>query len=435
MLKIVKFGGTSLATAEQMKKVKAIIEADPARRVIIPSAPGKAHKEDIKITDLLYLIHELAGQNQPIDQVWNQIENRYKEIITDLGIDLDLTPQFEKVKKNIIGGADANYAASRGEALNGYIVAHLVDAEYVDPFDVIHISSSGKAHSDSYAMIKERCSDPKKRYVIPGFYGRDSKGRVKTFSRGGSDVTGAVVANALDADLYENWTDVSGFLMADPRIVKDAKKIQEITYKELRELSYMGAGVLHEEAVFPIREKSIPINIKNTNSPEDEGTMIVADRESSDQKIVGIAGMRGFSVFFIEKAMMNDEIGFGRRVLSAFERHGISYEHMPSGIDTISVVVKEESLDEKSELIMEDLEALKPDSLTILPSMSLIATVGKGMNHMIGTAATLFVALAEKKINIRMIDQGSSEQNIIVGVEEKDHEKTIQTIYDAFQNA
>ena len=435
MLKIAKFGGTSLATAEQMLKVKAIIDADPARRIIVPSAPGKAHRDDTKITDLLYLVHELAQQKQPIDPVWNQIARRFEEIITGLGLDLDLSAPLEEVRRTIEGGADINYAASRGEALNGLIMAALVGAEYVDPFEVIEISPTGKASPGSYEALRRRCGDPGKRYVIPGFYGRDSKGRVKTFSRGGSDVTGAVAANALDADLYENWTDVSGFLMTDPRIVPEAQTIEEITYTELRELSYMGAGVLHEEAVFPIRDKGIPINIKNTNRPDDRGTMIVADRDPGEHKVVGIAGMKGFSVFFIEKAMMNDEIGFGRRVLSAFERHQISYEHMPSGIDTISVVVRDRNLEDKAEQLMEELDALKPDRVMVLPNMSLIATVGKGMNHMIGTAATLFTALARQGINIRMIDQGSSEQNIIVGVEEADHEKAIRAIYDAFQHS
>ena len=432
MLKIVKFGGTSLATAEQLKKVKDIIEADPSRRIIVPSAPGKAHPEDTKVTDLLYLVHELATMKQSIDSVWEKIMDRFNGIISDLDLDVDLTPDFEEVRKNLLAGADESYMASRGEALNGRIVAAYLGAEYIDAADVIRITSSGRANDSSYELIKKACPDSSKKYVIPGFYGKNSSGEITTFSRGGSDVTGAIAASALDADVYENWTDVSGFLMTDPRIVPEARHIENITYKELRELSYMGAGVLHEEAVFPIREKGIPINIRNTNKPEDRGTMIVPDRDSTSQKIVGIAGMKGFSVFYIEKAMMNEEIGFGRRVLDVFERHGISYEHMPSGIDTVSVVVKTKNIAKKMDEIQHDLMKLEVDNLSILENMSLIATVGKGMNHVIGMAAKLFKALADEEINIRMIDQGSSEQNIIVGVEEKDHEKAIQAIYKSF---
>ncbi|MBI9101537.1 MAG: aspartate kinase [Spirochaetales bacterium] len=432
MLKIVKFGGTSLATAEQLQKVKNIVDADPARRVIVPSAPGKAHKEDTKVTDLLYLVHELAAMKQSIDQVWTKIMDRFNGIISELGLDMNLSKEFEEIRKKLIEGVDSQYMASRGEALNGRIVAAYLDAEYIDAADVIKIASNGRAHPSSYDLIRKLCPDDTRRYVIPGFYGSTTSGEVATFSRGGSDVTGAIVANALDADVYENWTDVSGFLMTDPRIVASAKHIENITYTELRELSYMGAGVLHEEAVFPIREKGIPINIRNTNNPEDKGTMIVADRDSSSQKIVGIAGQKGFSVFYIEKAMMNEEIGFGRRVLDVFEHLGISYEHMPSGIDTVSVVVKTTKINGKMDQIMEDLNRLKIDNLKVLENMSLIATVGKGMNHVIGLAAKLFMALAEADINIRMIDQGSSEQNIIVGVEEKDHEKAIKAIYTTF---
>ncbi len=432
MLKIAKFGGTSLATAEQLQKVKAIIDADSSRRIIIPSAPGKAHKDDTKVTDLLYLVHELNSMKQPIDQIWDTIKKRFKGIVAELNLNIDIAPEFEEIRNQLISGVDAQYMASRGEALNGRIVAAYLDAEYIDAADVIRISSNGKAHELSYELIRNRCSDSDKRYVIPGFYGRGTSGDIQTFSRGGSDVTGAIAANALDAEVYENWTDVSGFLMTDPRIVPEAMHIEKVTYRELRELSYMGAGVLHEEAVFPIREKGIPINIKNTNNPEDPGTLIVPDRDSTLQKVVGIAGMKGFSVFYIEKAMMNEEIGFGRRVLNIFERHGISYEHMPSGIDTVSVVVKKIYLDSKLDLIMDDLKKLDPDNLNVLENMSLIATVGKGMNHVIGLAAKLFIALAEHKINIRMIDQGSSEQNIIIGVEEKDHERAIKAIYDVF---
>jgi len=434
MLKIVKFGGTSLATAEQMLKVKAIIDADPARRVIIPSAPGKAHGGDTKITDLLYQLHELAEKKQPLDSVWDRIVGRFEGIIRDLGLKLDLSGPLNQVRAAVEGGADSRYAASRGEALNGYIVAALLDADYVDAAEVIEITPAGKAAPVSYDRIRQRCADPGRRYVIPGFYGSDSSGKVTTFSRGGSDVTGAVVANALDADIYENWTDVSGFLMTDPRIVPEARTISEITYGELRDLSYMGAGVLHEEAIFPVREKGIPINIRNTNRPADDGTMILPDRVPGDRKIVGIAGMKGYTAFLIEKALMNDEPGFRRQVLALFEAQGIRCEHTPSGIDSLAAVVRDKNLGDKTGVILQELKSLKPDSVTVHGGMSLIATVGRGMNRHTDVVASLFSALASGDIGVRMIDLGSSEQNIIVGVDESDYEKAVRAIYAAFQN-
>ncbi len=436
-LKVAKFGGTSVATAAQLLKVQAIIAADPARRVVVPSAPGKAHAKDTKVTDLLYLCHQLASQGQPIAAVWGQIEERFLSIVRDLGLALDLRPTLAEARARIEGGASADYAASRGEAIHGVVVAALLGAEYVDAFEVIFFDRSGRLDPKTYTALKARCADGKV-HVIPGFYGQSASGEVKTFSRGGSDVTGAVVANGLDAVLYENWTDVSGVLMTDPRIVAEAKPIAEITYRELRELSYMGASVLHEEAVFPVREKSIPINIRNTNRPEDPGTMICAARDPGHQVVVGIAGTKGFTVFTAEKAMMNNEVGFGRRLLDVFERLGISVEHMPTGIDTMSVVVSDRQLanadgTSKTEQVMEDMQGvLKPDSLKANPGMALIATVGLGMNHAIGTAARLFTALAKARVNVRLIDQGSSEQNIIVGVEEGDLATTIRVIYNEF---
>ena len=436
-LKVAKFGGTSVATAAQLLKMKAIVAADPARRVVVPSAPGKAHAKDTKVTDLLYLCHQLASRGQPIAAVWGQIEERFLSIVRDLGLSLDLRPTLAEARARIEAGASADYAASRGEAIHGVVVAALLGAEYVDAFDVIFFDRSGRLDPKTYSALRARCSDGKV-HVIPGFYGQSASGEVKTFSRGGSDVTGAVVANGLDAALYENWTDVSGVLMTDPRIVAEAKPIAEITYRELRELSYMGASVLHEEAVFPVREKGIPINIRNTNKPEDPGTMICANRDPGNQVVVGIAGTKGFTVFTAEKAMMNNEVGFGRRLLDVFERLGISVEHMPTGIDTMSVVVSDKQLantdgTSKTEQLMEDMQgSLKPDSLKANPGMALIATVGLGMNHAIGTAARLFTALAKARVNVRLIDQGSSEQNIIVGVEEGDLATTIRVIYNEF---
>src|SRR4051812_23168043 len=435
---VAKFGGTSVATAAQLLKVKAIVDADPKRRFIVPSAPGKAHPTDTKLTDLLYLGQQLAAKGLPLGQAWDGVANRFRQIVADLKLALDLEPILGDVRKRIENGATADYAASRGEAIHGRIVAALLGADYVDAADVVFFDRSGRLDPKTFRVLRDTCADPAKRYVIPGFYGSSHTGEIKTFSRGGSDVTGAVVANAVDAGLYENWTDVSGFLMTDPRVVPEAKPIREITYRELRELSYMGASVLHEEAVFPVREKRIPINIRNTNRPDDPGTIIVAERDAKGQVVVGIAGTKGFTVINLEKALMNAEIGFGRRVLDVFERLGISYEHTPTGIDTFSVIVADRQLTHASgasklEQIIEDLQGtVKPDSIKATPGMALVATVGQGMARAVGTAARLFNALAAAKVNVRMIDQGSSEQNIIVGVEERDLAGAIRAIYDEF---
>lgn len=431
MTTVVKFGGTSVATAAQQRQVAAIVAADPERRFIVPSAPGKAHAEDIKVTDLLYLAYETAQARQALDPVWARIEARFQAIVDELGITCALQPALDAVRDRIVAGADEHYVASRGEALNGLIIAALCDAEYVDAATVIRFADGGRFDPLSYRLIAERCAGTG-RFVIPGFYGAKADGAIRTFSRGGSDVTGAVVAHAVDAAVYENWTDVSGFRMTDPRIVPEARGIRQITYAELRELSYMGASVLHEGAVFPVRDKAIPINIRNTNDPEHPGTLIVADRDSGDQVVTGIAGKQGFHVIFIEKALMNEEVGFGRRVLDVFERLGISYEHTPSGIDTLSVVVSDQQIADKEAQVLEDLQVVKPDRIAVYRGLSLIATVGKGMNRAVGTAARLFTALADAQVNVRMIDQGSSEQNIIVGVEDADYATAIRAIYNAF---
>jgi aspartate kinase len=434
---VAKFGGTSVATGAQLLKVKAIVDADAKRQFIVPSAPGKAHAKDTKITDLLYLAQQLGSKGQPLGTVWDSINERFVSIVRDLKLNLDLQPALDEVKAKITAGASPDYAASRGEALHGRIVAALLGAEYVDAAEVVRFDRAGRLDPNTFDAIKKRCGG-NGRYVIPGFYGATASGDIKTFSRGGSDVTGAIVASAVDAKLYENWTDVSGVLLTDPRIVAEAKPIVEITYSELRELSYMGASVLHEEAVFPVRYKRIPINIRNTNKPADPGTMIVAERDAGSQVVVGIAGTQGFTVINIDKALMNSEVGFGRRVLDVFERLSISYEHTPTGIDTMSVIVADKQLvDQKGasklDQVIEDLQgAVKPDNIKVIPGMALIATVGQGMTHAIGTAARLFGALAKARVNVRMIDQGSSEQNIIVGVEDKDLAAAIKAIYAEF---
>lgn len=438
-IKASKFGGSSVADAAQVRKVKAIIQADPDRRFVIPSAPGKRSKDDQKITDLLYLCHEHARQGLSFDQVFKLIADRYTQIAADLGVDPGLPAELAGVKQEIArvaaDGGGPDYAASRGEYLNGLILAEYLEAQFFDAADLIFFDKRGRLdEAKTYTTIAGKLKDVT-RAVVPGFYGSTPGGAVKTFSRGGSDITGAVVARGVSAALYENWTDVSGLLMADPRIIDNPKTINELTYRELRELAYMGATVLHDEAVFPVRHAGIPVNIRNTNRPDDKGTMIVPGDGSGKHTgtITGIAGRKDFTVIAIEKAMMNAEIGFGRRVLSVLEANGVSFEHLPSGIDTMSLVISDGQLNGKVDDVVEGLQAeVKPDSIDVTAEMALIATVGRGMAYIPGMAAKLFGALADNGINIRMIDQGSSELNIIVGVHADDFENAMKAIYKAF---
>ena len=431
---VTKFGGSSLADASQFRKVKEIILADDGRKIVVPSAPGKRNPKDFKITDLLYLCHGHIESSIPLDDVFNLIANRYKEIVSELNLALDIDYFLDKIKVDLENGASKDYAASRGEYLNGIILANYLDFEFIDANDVILFNKYGCIDTDAtYAALKKVLIDGKKA-VIPGFYGSDSTGNIITFSRGGSDVTGALVSASINADLYENWTDVSGFLMADPRIVKNPMQIRKITYRELRELSYMGASVLHEESVFPVRNAGIPINIKNTNIPTDPGTLIVKDMEPDfENPIKGIAGKKDFTVISIEKALMNSELGFCRKVLSILEQNCVSFENMPSGIDTVCVVISDSQLKNKTEVLVEEIKrTCNPDSIVVHPNMALIATVGNGMSSNKGIAAKVFNSLSESNINIRMIDQGSSEINILIGIENDDFEKGINTIYNAF---
>ena len=431
---VTKFGGSSLADASQFKKVKSIVLADTKRKYVVPSAPGKRNSKDKKITDLLYLCHAHVETGIAIDDVFKYVKDRFTEIVEELGLDYNIEKHLEIVKKDLEAGASKEYAASRGEYLNGLILAEYLGYEFVDAkrvmiFDedgTLDVKATDKALKDVLGNIE--------RAVIPGFYGADKEGNIVTFSRGGSDVTGALVAAGTGAELYENWTDVSGFLMADPRIVENPKAISHITYKELRELSYMGASVLHEEAIFPVIAAGIPINIKNTNRPEDKGTFIV---ENTDEKesgtITGVAGKKDFTVISIEKAMMNSELGFCRKLLSILEQHDISFEDMPSGIDTVCLVISDSQLKKKKEAVLEDIKrTCNPDTIEVHPNMAMIATVGRGMAKQRGTAAKIFTALSNAEINIRMIDQGSSEMNILVGIENDNFEKGIAAIYNAF---
>lgn len=434
MKKVVKFGGSSLASAEQFVKAGDIVLAEAERRYVVPSAPGKRFSDDSKVTDMLYECWHLAEAGQEFREILARIERRYQEIIDGLSLALSLEEEFKTIEKNLEEKAGENYAASRGEYLNGIIMAAYLGFEFVDAAEVIRFTDSGDFDAELTNEILGERLDKLERAVIPGFYGAYADGRIKTFSRGGSDITGSIVARAVKADVYENWTDVSGFLIADPRIIDQPEGIETITYRELRELSYMGASVLHEDAIFPVRREGIPINIRNTNRPKDAGTWIV---ESTCQKskyvITGIAGKQGFCSINIEKAMMNSEIGFGRKVLQAFEDNGISFEHVPSGIDTMTVFVHQDEFVDKEQKVVSAIHRLAdPDSVEIEADLALVAVVGRGMKSTRGTAGRIFSALAHANVNVKMIDQGSSELNIIIGVANEDFEAAIKAIYTIF---
>ncbi len=434
MKKVVKFGGSSLASAEQFKKAADIIHADASRVYVVPSAPGKRFSGDTKVTDLLISAYDKAVAGEDVTDVLAEIRARYDEIITDLGMNYSLEEEYEKIARHLKEEPSRDYIASRGEYLNGRIMAAYLGIEFIDPLDVIFFNDEGNLNSYKTQKVLSARLAETPRAVIPGFYGQGKDGKVKTFSRGGSDVTGSIVAAAAKADIYENWTDVSGCLVCDPRLIKDPAPIRYITYRELRELSYMGASVLHEDAIFPVRHSGIPINIRNTNRPEDVGTWIVESTcQKPDHVITGIAGRKGFCAMLITKAMMNSEVGFGRKVLQALEDNGISFEHMPSGIDTMTIVIHEDEFLDKEQRVVSAIHRLaQPDSIEIESDLALIAVVGRGMRSASGTAGRLFSALAEKKVNVRMIDQGSSELNIIIGVENKDFETAIKAIYEKF---
>ena len=437
MKKVVKFGGSSLASAEQFKKVADIILAEEARRYVVPSAPGKRHSKDTKVTDMLYGCYALAEQDLPFDKELEAIKARYNEIIEGLSLDLSLDSEFAIVEEQFKAKAGKDYAASRGEYLNGIVLDNYLGYEFIDSATVIFFKEDGSLDSKKTQKVLSAKLAETERAVIPGFYGSGFDGRVKTFSRGGSDVTGSIVAKACHADVYENWTDVSGFMVADPRIVKDPAVIDTITYRELRELSYMGASVLHEEAIFPVRKEGIPINIKNTNAPEDRGTFIVeATCRKSDYIITGIAGKKDFVSITVEKDMMNSEVGFGRKILSVIEENGLSFEHMPSGIDTLTVLVHQPEFEEKEQKIIGGIHrAVEPDHIDIETDLALIAVVGRGMKSTRGTAGRIFAALSHARVNVKMIDQGSSELNIIIGVSNDEYEAAIQAIYHIFVTA
>ena len=434
MKKVVKFGGSSLASARQFKKVKAIIEADKTRCYVVPSAPGKRDSKDTKVTDMLYQCYDAVCAGESYKRILDQIKKRYTDIIDGLDLNLNLDFEFAKIEENFLKKAGRDYAASRGEYLNGIIAANYLGFTFVDAADVIRFDAEGNFLSEETNEEMREHLASLKQAVIPGFYGAKPDGTIHTFSRGGSDITGSIVARAVQADLYENWTDVSGFLVADPRIVENPAPIETITYTELRELSYMGASVLHEDAIFPVRKAGIPINIRNTNAPQDKGTLIVESTcRQPKYTITGIAGTDGFAAVTIEKAMMNSEIGFCRKVLEEFDKNGISIEHMPSGIDTMTIFVHKDEFEEKEQQVLAGIhKAVNPDHIELESDLALIAIVGRGMRSTRGTAGRIFSALAHAHINVKMIDQGSSELNIIVGVRHDDFKNAIRALYQIF---
>lgn len=432
---VVKFGGSSLSDAAQFRKVRDIIRMDPRRCYVVPSAPGRRFPEDEKITDLLYRTYRARKNGENIEPIFQRVRERYLSIAEKLGLSFPIDRELDEVDRLIREGASEDFCASRGEYLNGLLLADYLGFAFLDPKDLVFFNDDGTFDSERTNSVMAEKLKAVPQAVIPGFYGSIRNGEIHTFSRGGSDISGSIVARAAYAELYENWTDVNGFLMADPHLVPNARPIRHITYRELRELSYMGATVLHEDSVFPVHRAGIPTNIRNTNAPEETGTMIThgAVEEPNPYVITGIAGRLGFSVISVEKAMMNGEVGFGRKVLQAVEEFGLSFEHMPTGIDTMCVVLSTAELEPvKEQLTRRIWETTNPDTLTIHDNMGIIATVGRGMVHNPGTAARLFTALSRYHINVRMIDQGSSELSILVGVDSGEFQQAIRAIYDEF---
>lgn len=434
MIKVTKFGGSSLADAGQFRKVKEIVLSDPERRYVIPSAPGRRFEGDIKVTDMLYKCYETAQRGKDFKEELEAIKERFEEIKTGLELSADLDHEFAVIEENFNARKGKAYAASRGEYLNGILLSEFLGFEFIDAASLIRFNEDGEYDDEATKELMEKGLAGSGNAVVPGFYGSRANGDICTFTRGGSDVTGSLVSRAVHADVYENWTDVSGFLVTDPHIVKNPEKINTITYREMRELSYMGASVLHEDAIFPLRKEGIPVNVRNTNDPDDPGTMIV---ESTCIKpkytITGIGGKKGFVSITIEKDMMNSEIGFGRRVLQVFEDAGLSFEHTPSGIDTFTIYVSQKEFEPHEQEIIAGLhKVVSPDLIELESDLALIAVVGRGMKRTRGTAGRIFSALAHARVNVKMIDQGSSELNIIIGVENHDFETAIRAIYAIF---
>ncbi len=436
MIKVCKFGGTSMADGNMMKQVASIIQGDKERRYVVVSAPGKRFGGDIKITDLLYETFANVEKTGACGEPFDKICERFRGIVRELDLAMDIDSVLAQTKQEIEEEKSADFTASRGEYLSARVMSDLLGVPFIDAREVVKFGADGQLDGErTYKLVAEALKG-KNYAVVSGFYGEDANGKVKTFSRGGSDISGAIVARAVMADVYENWTDVSGFLACDPRIVENPSNIQSMSYKELRELSYMGANVLHSESIFPVRSANIPIRIKNTFRPDDDGTVIlpISKYTYSGRTVTGIAGKKNFTVIFIEKSLMNAEIGFTRKVLSVFEKYHVSFEHIPSGIDTMSFVVDSAQLGGGvlDTVLAEIREAVNPDDMHTIQNIALIATVGHGMSRSVGTSAKLFDAIARAGINVRMIDQGSSELNIIIGVDNENCEKAISAIYEEF---
>jgi aspartate kinase len=432
----VKFGGSSVADASQLHKVRAILAADPRRQIVVVSAPGKRRADEAKITDLLYLCHDMAAMATDISLPFALIRSRFAEIIADLGLSPALLAEIDQFGDALLTGCSRDHAASRGEYFSARLVAEFLGARFVDPADAIVIAADGTIAPESYEQLGRQFADRQCRFVLAGFYGRDREGRIKTFSRGGSDISGAIAARAAGAILYENWTDTSGILMADPRLVANPLAIEEISFREIREMAYMGASVFHDEAILPVREADIPVRIKNTNCPTAPGTLITPSLSATTiaaTEIAGIAGRQGFSMICLEKALMNREVGYVHRLLGIFSEYGVSVEHCPSSIDSVSVVVDNLALADRAEVILDQIRRrLNPDSLRITQDLALVAVVGEGMVESIGIAGKIFSALGRAGVNIRIINQGASEINIIIGVAAADYQRAVHALYTAF---
>ena len=433
---VAKFGGSSVADAAQFRKVAAIMQADPRRRILVVSAPGKRRPDEAKITDLLYLCHDMAAMATSIDEPFGLITERFTGIAAELGIDSALPGLLQTFRRELEAGCSREFAVSRGEYFCARLMAEFLDAEFVDPANHILLREGGLVDPVSYERLRARLADESRMYVMAGFYGRNRQGEITTFSRGGSDISGAIAARAAGAILYENWTDTSGLLIADPRIVENPRAIEEISFREVREMAYMGASVFHDEAILPVREAGIPVAIRNTNRPADPGTRIVPKlgaKALTSTEIAGISGLNNATMITVEKSLMNKEIGFGHRLLGIFLQHNISFEHCPSSIDSMSVIVLDNKLRGLDQTVLDDIQRqLEPDHLNIEKDLALIAVVGEGMVRTVGIAAKIFTALAAAHINVRVINQGASEINIIVGVAAGDYEEAVRAIYRAF---
>ena len=437
MLKVAKFGGSSLAGAEQFRRVKEIVEADPSRMCVVVSAAGKRNGNDNKITDLLYLTHAHINYGVSHEDIFSLIEQRYYGIRDELGLKCDLESEFARLRGKLNQDISVDYLVSRGEYLTALLMSEYLGYEFLDAAECVFFSYDGQIdYEQTYSAIAARAVKHP-RFVMPGFYGALPNGRIKVMTRGGSDISGAIVANALDADIYENWTDVSGILIADPRVVENPRPISYVTYQELRELSYMGASVLHEESILPVKEKNIPLNIRNTNRPQDPGTMIM---ETVDENLVknkrlitGIAGRKSFTVLTVFKKHISTDTSIIRGTLEMLENYKVDVEHITLGVDSFNVVMPTSQIrDRIYDLISDIKQRYRPDRIKTADDIALIACVGRRMVSVPGSSAKLFGALGEKNINIRMIAQGSEEISIIVGVDNKDYDYTIRTLYDGF---